>query len=170
MITIINTTHQSYQAEQLHLEDVNLINSRDLSLKHCTGCFGCWMKDPGLCYQEDDMPIILEAIMESDLTVFIADIVLGTVSSELKRVHDKMLPLLLPYMDIVQGEVHHQKRYKTYPEIALVVMDGNHVTDEVLSINQTLYERLAINFRSSLRFLIKDDVSLRGLQDVLNRH
>lgn len=170
MIAIINTTNKLYSAKDFDSSDINVINTISLDLKHCVGCFGCWGKTPGECFQKDDMPIISNAIMKSDLTVFISDVKVGFISSELKKVNDKMLPLLHPYMQIVQGEMHHKRRYKRYPKLALVLIEGEQLNDEVFKIIDDIYKRVAINFRSSLLFTMKDTIELRGLNNEISRY
>lgn len=170
MITIINATEKIYRDHDFNRKDIHVINTRELDIRHCVGCFGCWVKTPGECFQKDDMTIILKAMMHSELVVFFAEIKAGLIDSELKRVNDKMLPLLLPYEEIVEEEVHHRKRYDSYPELALVMLETEELNNEVFAINEQIYRRMAINFRSKLRFAISDNPTLRRLQDALDHH
>lgn len=65
---------------------------RDMNINYCCGCWKCWLSTPGECIQRDDMPIILKSVMNSDLVLYISDIKMGFISSELKKVTEKMIP------------------------------------------------------------------------------
>ncbi len=169
MITIINTTPKVYSQKDFS-QQVSLFNTQSLNIKHCVGCLNCWVKTPGLCTQKDDMPNIIESVMLSELVVFIGEIKVGLISSDLKRINEKLLPILMPYIGLFNGELHHQKRYEVYPDISLVLIDDDHMNDEVFEINKKIYERLSLNFHGNLRFAIKDDFSLGGLRHEINNY
>jgi len=170
MILLINTTNHIYSKSDFKGFDINVINTVNLTIKNCTGCFGCWVKTPGECFQKDDMPLICSGIMKSSHTIFITDVKVGFVSAELKRVNDKMIQLIHPFMDIIDKEVHHHKRYKKYPYMGLILIDSEDVTEEVIEIINGCYQRMAINFRSKLLFTIKDDISLGRLRNEINNY
>ena len=169
-ITIINTSDKLYSESDFENKNITLINTSQLNIKFCNGCFGCWVKTPGECVIEDDMPIVLEAIINSDLTVYIGEVKVGLVSSNLKTIHDKTLPLIHPYMQIVKGEVHHQPRYDKYPNIGVVLIEGEKITDEVFSIIEDSYIRLSYNMLNELKFIIKDNEMLGGLNNEISNY
>ena len=138
-IAIINTTDTTLTNKEFENNDVNIINTRSLDLKYCKGCFECWTKTPGLCTQIDEMPTILQTIMNSDLVVYISDVKIGFISSELKKVLDKTLPLIHPYFDILHDEVHHMARYDSFPELGLVLIESNEISEPVFDIIQNWY-------------------------------
>jgi hypothetical protein len=78
---------------------------------------------------------------------------MGFVSSLLKKAMDKMIPLVHPYIEIVNGENHHQKRYPHYPGLALVLEKDDKSDEEDLEIISDIFRRLAINFKSDLQFV-----------------
>jgi len=170
MITIINSTNHHYIESYFHRKDVHIINTRELKIKHCSGCFSCWVKTPGVCIQQDDMPMILDTIMQSDLVIFLADIKMGLVDSELKKIHDKMIPLVLPYIRLIHGELHHEKRYDSYPDVALAIINNEELTEEVFTLNQRIYERFALNFHSKLVFTLKDQIDLKEIENEINNY
>ncbi|AIO19085.1 hypothetical protein KQ51_01208 [Candidatus Izimaplasma bacterium HR1] len=167
---IINTTENILTETDFNNEEISIINTRTLNLKYCKGCFDCWTKTPGLCIQKDDMPLILQTIMNSDLTVYISDVKVGFVSSELKKVLDKTIPLIHPYFDIIHGEVHHAARYDSYPEIALVLTGDKEISDPVFDIIQNWYTRFSHNMRTSVKFVIKDNSLLGGLKNEISNY
>jgi len=74
----------------------------------------------------------------------------GFISSRLKTVNDRSVPLVHPYITIVNKECHHLGRYEKYPDMALIV-DQMDSDSEDLSITEDLYRRLAINLKSDLK-------------------
>ncbi len=80
-------------------------------VKHCVGCFGCWIKTPGKCVITDrcaDTPTILGACRE---LILISRCVYGGYSPEVKAVIDRSIGNSLPFFHIVHGEMHHPRRY-----------------------------------------------------------
>ena len=128
-IAIINSTKKQYATKDFgEGHDFAVVNTTQLNIKYCTGCFGCWHKTPGLCVQKDDMPQVLRAMINADLVVFVADVLTGFVSAEMKKINDKSIPLLSPFMSIIKGEVHHAKRYEKYPDYGLVLIEKEEIS------------------------------------------
>ena len=46
--------------------EVRLLQLRDLDLKGCSGCFGCWVKTPGECVKRDESALVCRAALDSD--------------------------------------------------------------------------------------------------------
>lgn len=130
---------------------VQMFRVRDLNISYCSGCWACWVKTPGRCIQQDDMPQLLKSIINSDATVFMSPVRMGFVSSLIKKVNDKMIPLIHPYIDIFGGECHHIKRYAKYPKLGLVLL-GENIGGESHQIITQVYRRMAINFKTELAF------------------
>ena len=87
-------------------------DASSMRLKACIGCFGCWIKTPGVCaLQNDDGKRYLESFVASDLMILITQIPFGSYSPSIKRALDRGLPSLLPFLKIYQGEMHHVQRY-----------------------------------------------------------
>lgn len=123
---------------------------REMDIHQCIGCWSCWWKTPGRCVFKDDAEILYPKMVHTDRLVFTSLLLLGFVSSTLKRMHDRSIPLIHPYMNIVNGEVHHRKRYPKYPGLGVLVQPEADTDNEDLKIVKMLYERLSVNFRSSL--------------------
>jgi multimeric flavodoxin WrbA len=92
-------------------------------------------------------------MINADLVVFASPVKMGFVSSLLKKSMDKMIPLVHPYIEIVNGENHHQKRYEKYPELAVLLETDKNTDDEDIEIITNIFKRLALNFKSDLKFV-----------------
>jgi multimeric flavodoxin WrbA len=93
---------------------------REEKIGYCIGCFGCWVKTPGECIIKDANQHIAEDIINSDLIVLVTPITFGGYSAELKRMVDHFIPLISPFFRRVNGETHHHKRYRHYPDLLAV--------------------------------------------------
>lgn len=140
---------------------------RNIRINYCCGCWNCWFKTPGKCIHEDEMPQLLRGIIHSDLTLFISPIKMGFVSSDVKKITDKLIPLVLPYIEIVKGECHHVKRYDKYPKLGLILVDKER-NQEGYRIITNIYQRFAINLRTELAFSILSDGRMEEITDAIN--
>ena len=130
---------------------VTLLKAEKMKINYCLGCWSCWWKTPGECPQKDDMPEFYKSYLESDLVIHFSPMTMGFISSKLKTINDRSVPLVHPYMEIVNKECHHEKRYEKYPYLSLIV-DPMDSDAEDIHIMKDLYERLAINLKSELKF------------------
>lgn len=130
--------------------NVNSFILRDLEIKPCTGCFNCWVQKPGECIFDDDTKKIREAAINSDILLFASPVIMGFTSALLKHGQDKLIPLLLPYIEFVNKECHHQKRYEKYPNLGLLYQKMDDTSDADVQIIHQIYQRFAINFRAEL--------------------
>jgi multimeric flavodoxin WrbA len=131
---------------------VALLNLRNMDLKYCVGCFDCWIKTPGECIARDDGKILRQEIISSDLLIWASPLRMGYVSSLLKRSMDKSIPLLLPYFDPVNGELHHAGRYHHYPLTGLIYEREIDTDEADCALVENMFARTSLNFRSRLTF------------------
>ena len=116
----------------------------DTEIASCLGCFGCWVKTPGICVIDDAGRDVAMAVIQSDLAVFLTPVTFGGYSSELKKAVDRLIPLISPFFMKIKGEVHHKPRYERYPSL-IVVGVLSHPDEESERIFKTLVSRNAIN-------------------------
>ncbi len=117
-------------------------------MRPCVGCFGCWLKTPGYCVFTDDINNDLNRIfINSHTVVFISEIMYGGYSAHIKRYLDRIIPLVLPDFEKINGETHHKKRYDRYPNY-LTIGYGTNVTVGEKKTFQKLLERNNLNFHS----------------------
>lgn len=117
------------------LEEIIL---RDKSMSRCTGCFGCWVKTPGLCIYQDDSHKVASCIANAQFMIMLTPITFGGYSSLLKNALDKQIPVLLPFFKKVEGEVHHAIRYESYP--IMLVVGSIDIEDK---LHENVFARLA---------------------------
>ena len=120
-------------------------------IKSCVGCWDCWWKTPGICRHKDDAPQILKDIINSDLVIFSSPMIMGMYSSLLKFFHDRIIPLLHPYIEIKEGENHHKKRYPKYPKMGIILENGDSSIEEIENVKY-IFKRMALNFHSEVKF------------------
>ncbi len=124
--------------------EVQTFSLRDISLNHCIGCFNCWIKTPGKCIHSDAGNDILRAIINSDTVIFFTPVVFGGYSSELKKITDRFLPLVLPFFKQVHNETCHPLRYATFPHVIGIGVHP-HPYKKISSCFKTLVGRNAKN-------------------------
>ena len=96
---------------------VERIVLRDTKVAYCLGCFECWIKSPGLCRIDDAGRDVAGDVINSDLAIFLTPVTFGGYSSQLKKVVDRLICLILPFFKRIDGEVHHKARYEHYPSL-----------------------------------------------------
>ena len=125
---------------------VNLINLCSIEISSCLGCFGCWVKTPGICVIDDVGRDIAKSVVQSDLVITITPITFGGYSYELKKALDRLIPILSPFFMKIAGEIHHKPRYKRYPcYINLGIL--SEMNNEMADTFTKLATRNAINMQ-----------------------
>ncbi len=147
---------------------VTELRLRDLDIKHCLGCFKCWCKTPGECVIRDDSPDICRQYINSDLVIFASPLVMGFTSALLKHAHDRFVPLIMPYIRLLDNEVHHVARYPKYPDMALLVAREDDTDGLDIEIVTEIYRRDAINFMADLHFARTIDEPVEEIADAID--
>lgn len=111
---------QITNALQKHLPDAETIIVREQKIGNCAGDFFCWVRNPGMCNTDDDNRIIAAKIIQSDLVISLTPVTFGGYSSALKRMVDHQIQNISPFFANLGGEIHHQKRYKHYPNMLTI--------------------------------------------------
>lgn len=147
---------------------VTIFNLREMNIKYCTGCFGCWVKTPGECVVKDSSHGICREYIDSDLVLFASPVIMGFTSALLKKAHDKLIPLIHPYFELVQNEVHHLSRYGRYPLMGLLLAKDEDTDEEDIEIILDIYRRDAINLKTSLCFARLTNDSVEEVANDIN--
>jgi multimeric flavodoxin WrbA len=111
---------------------------REHKIGHCVGCFGCWVKTPGICRFNDAGREIARQFIQSDLSIFFTPVTFGGYSAELKKALDRaLLCLVSPFFMKINGEVHHKPRYVRYP-----LLMGVGVLPHADKVSETIFKDL----------------------------
>lgn len=180
-ITIINGIgNEDYKEYELAMEKVrgklskdhivDLFKVRDMKINYCCGCFGCWIKTPGLCVFKDDMDQILRSMANSNYIIYVSPLNAGFITSQAKKVMDRFIPNALPYINIYDGECHHPKRYEAPQNLGLMILDDGRLDKEAVEITSGIFERFSLNMHANKFFkaVVKADEMEVLLNEVSN--
>ena len=130
--------------ETLTAKNDDILFSTNPIVKHCMGCFGCWIKTPGRCVISDRCSDIPSYIAKCDEMILISPISFGCYSESIKAVIDRSIPYVLPYFRIVGGEMHHKMRYKHSFKLKLLFYGECDVEER--QIAESLVRANSVNF------------------------
>lgn len=148
--------------------EVEVIALRDLNLRRCTGCFNCWVKTPGLCVQKDDGGLLCRRMLESDLLVHASPLVMGFVSPLIRRASERMMPLILPYFQVVDGELRHRLRYDHYPKYGLLMEEEPDTDEQDIALMTEFYTQIALEIHCDLQFVESTRHSVAEVADAFD--
>lgn len=150
--------------------EVTVFALRDLELKYCVGCWSCWWGPTcGECAFPDDSSQVWAEAINSDLLVVASPVIMGFLSALLKQAQDKMLVLLHPYIEIVDGESRHRKRYDKYPKWGLLLEKGEDTDEDDIEIITEIEKHSALNLRSKLYFRALTSDPVKDVSDEIDR-
>jgi len=90
-----------------------------IELRHCTGCWSCWLATPGRCVHRD-LDEYYRAFLAADKVYYYCKVSDGFVTSNMKAMIDRMIPLVLPYIYWPKEESLHDPRYDKYPAVEVI--------------------------------------------------
>lgn len=160
-VTILNgaTQNQVFNSYLSHVNDlleekcdVKMFNIDEMDLHFCRGCWDCWWRTPGECSTQDGAEVIFDSVINSDFVLFASPLVAGFTSSALKKVVDRLIVLLHPYVVLKNGECHHKKRYDKYPQFGLLLQKEADTDDEDIEIINNIYDRFSLNFHNERKY------------------
>ena len=133
--------------EEFHIpvEGEHKIIKPQKDIRHCIGCFGCWIKTPGKCVIHDgyegtgiDMGKCSELILVSKCHY-------GSHSPFVKMVLDRAISYIHPDFVMRKGEMHHKRRYKNMISLSAYYY-GENITDAEKTTASRLLEANADNY------------------------
>lgn len=117
-------------------------------IKHCVGCFGCWIKTPGTCVIKDGYEHTGAILSQADKVIIISQCVYGGYSPFIKNIIDRSISYVLPFFNTINGETHHQPRYQNKYQLS-VYFYGEAISSQEKSVAQSLVKSNSINFNIS---------------------
>ena len=115
------------------------------AVHHCVGCFGCWVKTPGKCVIKDRGSDFCRLMPLHDEVVIISRMVFGGLSPDVKAVLDRSIGFILPFFHIINGEMHHVKRYEKSPDLRYIFY-GSDLKDKEKDTARKLVAGNVLNF------------------------
>lgn len=83
--------------------EVELLYTKRLQINFCQGDYQCHAKEPGHCFQDDEMHLILPKLADADVWVLATPVYLDGMTAHLKNLLDRTLPLLAPSYELRHG-------------------------------------------------------------------
>lgn len=90
--------------------EVELYYTSDLKINPCLGDFGCWLRTPGKCIQNDDGTWMAGKIGESDVLVLASPLYVDGLTGPMKTLIDRMIPVAEPFFELRDGHCRHPQR------------------------------------------------------------
>jgi len=123
----------------------------------CHGCFGCWLKTPGLCVMRDGAESLGIQIACCDEFIIICKNLYGGLSKKIKNALDRSISLALPFFDVRNGEQHHMARYSQSGKIKVYIYNAGEIPEadkaalteitkaNCINMNKSDYETVFVN-------------------------
>ena len=129
----------------LRISGEHKIIKPDAVIKHCIGCFGCWIKTPGECVIKDSFSHTGCDMGKCDELIMISECLYGGFSSFVKKVQDRAISYVRGDFDIVNNEMRHRRRYKNKIKITAYFY-GENITEEEKITAENIVKANAKNF------------------------
>jgi len=121
----------------------------DKNIRHCRGCFRCWVDTPGVCIHHDDMKPLLEKFLASDVVVLASPVYVENVTGITKVFIDRLVPMTDPHFAIDQdGESRHASDGR-YPGF-LAISNSGFVEQSSFEVLRVMFRRLARSIKAEL--------------------
>jgi len=139
------------------------IYKNNINVHNCTGCFGCWIKQPGICLIKDDSQQFVYDLSRCSQFIIISRCVYGDVSPFIKKMQDRSIPNLLPFFTIRKKQMHHMLRYSNKYSISAYFY--GHTSDEEKETATEIIYRNSLNTDSYVKVIkfYEDAKSLEGV-------
>jgi len=123
----------------------------------CCGCFGCWLKSPGICIMHDGTESLGKLIACCDEFIIISKSLYGGFGKEIKNALDRSISFLLPFFEVRNREQHHQIRYSKSGKLKAYIYNSDEVSEtdkatlteitraNCINMNKNDYETVFIN-------------------------
>jgi multimeric flavodoxin WrbA len=104
--------------------EVEVVDLRKKTIRHCSGCFTCWTKTPGVCIHKDDMSEdLFPKFIQSDLVIYATPLYHFTVNATLKAFIERTLPILQPFFEESGEATRHPLRH-AFPKAMVLSVAG----------------------------------------------
>jgi hypothetical protein len=138
------------------VHNVQIFSARKKMAK-CRGCFGCWLKTPGLCVMHDGTEFLGKQSAYCDEFIIISKSLYGGFGKEIKSALDRSISFVLPFFEIRNRELHHQARYSKSGKLKAYIYNSGEISDtdkatladitkaNCINMNKSNYEIVFVN-------------------------
>ena len=145
--------------------EVEKVFLRDKNIKYCTGCYTC-ERTKGICVYKDDMPDLLQKMIDADILVLATPVYFYCMNAQLKTVIDRTVARYTeiknkdayliatagePEEEALEGTVTSFRGYldclENVREAGLILSAGVHILGEVRD-HPVMQEALQAGFNS----------------------
>ncbi len=130
--------------------------SDDGTINSCVGCFGCWLRTPGVCTLKDKYNHMGGLIHKADEVVIISRFTYGGFSGFVKNVMDRSIGYILPFFRIYKGEMHHKPRYNESKTLR-VIFRGDNLSENDKEKARKYVEAVSTNFNANIKEIRFDE-------------
>ncbi len=125
----------------------------DAMVKHCIGCFGCWIKTPGECIIKDGFHCTGWDMGKCEELIMISECLYGGFSSFVKKVQDRGISYVRPDFAIVNDEMRHRRRYFNKIKLSAYFY-GEDITEEEKFTAENIVKANAKNFYAAVEKVV----------------
>ena len=113
--------------------------------RHCVGCFGCWIKTPGVCVIHDGCELTGRDLSKCSELILVSRCVYGCTSPFVKNVLDRAISYIHPYFAVRGGEMHHRRRYENRLTVSAYFY-GPDITEAERATGERIVQANAVNY------------------------
>lgn len=128
-----------------HVQGEHKIIKPQGAIRHCIGCFGCWVKTPGQCVIHDGYENTGIDMSKCTELIIISKCCYGSVSPFVKTVQDRAISYIHPDFVIRKGEMHHKRRYQNTISLSAHFY-GENITDAEKETAKNILDANADNY------------------------
>ncbi len=139
---LIHDLEHSFAADKS--DNYTTIISAGNPISHCIGCFGCWIKTPGVCVIKDKYGNMGADIAKCNEIIIVTKCCYGGPSPFVKNVLDRSISYVHPYFVNRNGEMHHKQRYEKSLNLT-VLFYGDNLTSLEKQTAQEWVKAMAVN-------------------------
>ncbi|MDE7276724.1 MAG: flavodoxin family protein [Lachnospiraceae bacterium] len=126
------------------------IISSQTDIRHCIGCFGCWVKTPGTCVIHDGYENTGIDMSKCTELILISQCCYGSTSPFVKTVQDRAISYIHPDFVIRKGEMHHKRRYQNVISLSAYFY-GENITEAEKNTARKMINANADNYDAQVK-------------------
>jgi multimeric flavodoxin WrbA len=115
----------------------------------CESCGRCLFETPGMCKYKDDMGAIISKMNEADLLVFACPVYFDSMSSNMKKMIERLRPTYGAFFEFRNGRTYHLKTVKKKQKAITIFTASNPERESFISISR-IFNRIIDNMGNQL--------------------